>query len=352
MEGRKLLGCVYAGCPQARLNPGNRAMLEKLCFVDLEFFLRFEKPATISPSMAGSMLRGAFGSQLRRIVCFDTRTRCLDCQMRLNCAYEKIFAPHVSPAAHRLRKERDLPRGFVLKPPLSGAVYGPERLFAFRMILVGELIGWFPYIVVPFNELGQVGIGRDRTPFQLEQIVSLGLNQGPRAHIYSKAENLVHADRMIRVGFNDLARRAQPMNKEAVTLKFLTPTVLRYNATGRPGESETIRVPEFHVLIKRLRDRVNRLATVYCGEELSIDYRAFGERAEKVKTEKVNGRWTERARKTRDGRAHNLSGFTGEVSFTGPTGEFLPLILLGQYIHAGKNAVFGNGWYEVLYDRC
>lgn len=323
-------------------------MLDNFHFYDLEFSLRFERPMAIDPSTAGSMLRGAFGSQLRRIVCLDRRARCSDCQVHLNCAYERVFAPHVSPGASRLRKERDLPRGFVLKPSLDGCTYGPERLFTFRMILVGELIQWFPYIIVPFNELGRIGIGRSRTPFRLERIVSRSFDSGRKAQIYAAAENLVHADGMLRIGFADLARKAPFMNKEAVTIRFLTPTSLRYNPTARPGETTTVRVPEFHVLVKRLRDRVNRLASIYCGEELAMDYRAFGERAEKVRTVAVNGRWVERTRNTRTGHEQDLGGFIGQVSFSGPIGEFLPFLILGQYVHVGKNAVFGNGWYELV----
>jgi hypothetical protein len=246
-------------------------MLEHFSLLDPEFSLRFERPIVIASFSVGSVLRSAFGSQLRRIVCFDARTRCVDCQVRVNCPYEKIFAPHMPPEADRLGKERDLPRGFVIKPPVDGGSYGPERPFRFRMILVGELIQWFPYILVPFNELGRIGIGRSRTLFRLEQILSRGVDSGSKAEIYTAPENLVHTDRMIRIGFADLAWKAECMNREALTIRFLTPTTLRYNPTGQPGQSRTLRVPEFHVLVKRLCDRVKRLANTYCGEELAID---------------------------------------------------------------------------------
>jgi len=322
-------------------------VLTNFFIIDLEFVLRFERPMAIAPLAAGSMLRGAFGTQLRRIVCHDGSARCWDCRVRLSCAYEKIFSPLVPPEADRLSKQRDLPRGFVLKPPLEGGDYGPDRPFAFRMILVGELIQWLPYIIVPFSELGRIGIGRDRTPFQLERIVSRGLNSDNERQMYEAAENLVRVGEMIRIGFEDMRYKAQSMDTGAVSITFLTPTILRFNASGLPGRSSVLRVPEFHVLVKRLRDRVNRLATVYCGGELEVDHRAFGRRAEEVRTASVSGRWVERTRKTRSGNQQDLGGFVGEVTFVGEIDEFLPLLLLGQYVHVGKNAPFGGGWYEV-----
>jgi CRISPR/Cas system endoribonuclease Cas6 (RAMP superfamily) len=44
---------------------------------------------------------------------------------------------------------------------------------------------------------------------------------------------------------------------------------------------------------------------------------------------------------------HDLSGFVGEVSFEGDLAPFVPYLKLGEYVHVGKNAVFGNGWYEI-----
>jgi hypothetical protein len=44
---------------------------------------------------------------------------------------------------------------------------------------------------------------------------------------------------------------------------------------------------------------------------------------------------------------HDLSGFVGEVTFAGELAPFLPYLKLGEYLHVGKNAVFGNGWYEI-----
>ncbi|MBW1740087.1 MAG: CRISPR system precrRNA processing endoribonuclease RAMP protein Cas6 [Deltaproteobacteria bacterium] len=323
-------------------------MLKNFYLADLKFHLQFKRPVDISPFSAGPMLRGAFGTALRRIVCHDPEAKCAQCAVSDKCAYQKIFAPVVSADAERLSKNRDLPRGFVIKPPLDGSRYDASNPFCFRMILVGDLVHWIPYIIVPFRELGDVGIGRARTPFTLDKIRSLGNSRGQGQTLYSASDQMVRPQAMVHLHFSDFLRKAQKLDQDRLTVRFLTPTILRYSPDGTKGSSRPMRVPEFHVFVKRLRDRVNRLSTAYCAEAMDIDYRAFGERAERVVTESVRGRWVDRKRRTRAGKTQDLGGFVGEITFSGPIGEFLPLILVGEYLHVGKNAVFGNGWYEVL----
>jgi hypothetical protein len=102
-------------------------------------------------------------------------------------------------------------------------------------------------------------------------------------------------------------------------------------------------------LAKRLRDRINALSYFYCGAGLDIDFKGFGEAADKIVTTADSTRWVESARYSRRREvSHDLSGFVGEVTFEGELGTFLPYLKLGEYLHVGKNAVFGNGWYEII----
>jgi len=322
-------------------------MLEGFYLTDLEFLIRFKRELKVDSSSAGTMLRGAFGTALRRIVCLDLDQKCIDCPTRESCVYQKIFSPITSVDSKRLSKNRDMPRGFVFKPPLNADTYGPEKPFSFRLILIGKLIQWLPYIIVPFAELGRIGIGRERVPFTFERLVCLN-QKGESSHeIYSARDNLVRPGNIVSPSFEELTVADNKLPK-SLALTFLTPTLLMYNPDGGKGASKPMRVPEFHVVVKRIRDRVNRLATAYCRTELNVDYKKLGKKAESIKIISVQGGWQERSRKTRAGERQNLSGFVGSITYEGDFEKFLPFLRLGEYLHVGKNAAFGNGWYKIV----
>jgi hypothetical protein len=53
-------------------------------------------------------------------------------------------------------------------------------------------------------------------------------------------------------------------------------------------------------------------------------------------------------RSWKTGLSHDMGGFIGEAMYEGDLEEFLPLLILGQYTHVGKYAVWGNGQYEMV----
>lgn len=42
-----------------------------------------------------------------------------------------------------------------------------------------------------------------------------------------------------------------------------------------------------------------------------------------------------------------LGGFTGEITFEGCLGPFMPIIRAGEALHVGKGTSFGLGKYEI-----
>ena len=295
-----------------------------------------EMPATNK----GTTIRGGFGTSFRRLVCVDLGRECAACDLRYTCPYTKVFKPFVPPGAERLSRNHDIPRPFVIKPPLATKTrYNPGEPFGVEFVVVREAIHYLLYFVVTFRELSEGGFGINRARCTLTSIERLGAN-GERAAVYDGKDNIVHAPQENLTWMTVAARSHEWKDLREITIKFLTPTTLK-------AEGEVVTVPRFHHLIKRLRDRLNALAYFYCGEALTLDFKALGEQAEQVQTVAVQSRWLDRSRRTRQGFAQDLSGFVGEVTYRGELTLFLPLLLLGEYLHVGKNAAFGNGWYQL-----
>jgi CRISPR/Cas system endoribonuclease Cas6 (RAMP superfamily) len=167
---------------------------------------------------------------------------------------------------------------------------------------------------------------------------------GASAEVYTRENNLVQPPAN-PISWPDLCASHNSNNGAGkitrITLRFLTPTLLK-------ADGLQARRPFFGVLAKRLRDRINALSYFYCGTGLDIDFKDFGTQAEKIKTVADSTRWVESSRYAKRRQvSQDLSGFVGEATFEGDLGDFLPYLRLGEYLHVGKNAVFGNGWYEI-----
>jgi hypothetical protein len=130
-----------------------------------------------------------------------------------------------------------------------------------------------------------------------------------------------------------------------VAIRFLTPAHLVF-------EERAVRQPEFHHLIRRLRDRLNALATFYGDGPLDLDFAGLAQRAESVRCVSRDLHWEERSRVSskagKRGQRHSIGGFTGDCVFEGELGEFMPLLRLGELAHVGKHAAWGNGWFQIL----
>jgi hypothetical protein len=299
----------------------------------------------------GNLIRGGFGSTFRRIVCHTNCREAETCELRNVCPYTAIFHPFVPEGSEKISKNRDIPRPFVIKPPLeTKETYLPGERLSFDMVLVGKVKDYLPYFIVTFKELSQSGLGRNRAPLELVGVEHAG-RDGTIAQVYRNSDNLVRPPAEA-ISWKDLcnsnganASTSSPQATAAkvtrITLRFLTPTLLR-------ADGIISRRPTFGPLAKRLRDRINALSYFYCGAGLDIDFKAFGDAAEEIRTVSDSTGWVESSRYSRRREVtHDLSGFVGEVSFEGDLAPFVPYLKLGEYVHVGKNAVFGNGWYEI-----
>lgn len=142
-----------------------------------------------------------------------------------------------------------------------------------------------------------------------------------------------------------------------ITLHFLTPLLLKtgsgINAQGRRIPAQEIRDrPPFGVIIRRLRDRVSALSLFFGDPWQHPDFASLGTLADTVTLIDSRTVWLTRGRRsTRTGAQHELSGLIGQATYefpdTSTRDTLLPLLKLGELLHVGKNAPWGNGGMRV-----
>lgn len=296
------------------------------------------------PRYPGATFRGAFGSTFKRICCSTREKTCAPCLLREHCPYAYVFETSPPPGSEVLRRLREVPRPFVIEPDRSGCrKYGPGQQVGLGLVLVGKAIDLLPYFIVTFRELGSVGIGTGRGKYELDRIEGVREGADP-ALVYMCQDQMVHTVNDY-VGWEGAVQRASMLPQDRITLRFLTPTRLK---SGGSLDAD----PSFGVLLQRLLERLSSLSYFHCGEALTVDFKGMIERAQAVETVRADLRWADWERYSRRQRAKmKLGGVVGEVTYAGALEEFLPLLVLGEYVHVGKGATFGLGRY-LLSNRC
>lgn len=140
----------------------------------------------------------------------------------------------------------------------------------------------------------------------------------------------------------DPATNAPAGRTERIRVQFLTPTELK-------GASQ----PEFGPLLARIRDRISTLRVLYGSGPLNLDFRAFGERAERVRMTRCELQTVEEERLSKGtGQRHAIGGFTGFAEYEGSVAEFLPYLHASRWTGVGRQTVWGKGEIEaeVLHD--
>jgi CRISPR-associated endoribonuclease Cas6 len=246
--------------------------------------------------------------------------------------------PQVPPDSDRLRLNRDIPRPFVIKPPLDEKEqYRPGDRIMFDLVLAGRAIDLLPYLLVAFKELGESGVGTGRGRFRIQEVEALDASGGTE-RVWAGESNLVHAPQK-RVMLGEIDKNLSGTS-HSLRLHFLTPVLLK-------DKGQWVR-PFFGPLMRRLRDRIHALSYFYCGETLEMDFDGFGESADRIESKPGKMEWVEETRYAKHRQIeHPLMGYKGVMEYEGDLTTFWPFLLLGEYVHVGKAVAFGQGWYKI-----
>lgn len=297
----------------------------------------------VLPPYKGSTLRGGFARVFKQLVCVRRKDSCTGCSQKENCPYHFVFETSPPQNAEALRNYSDIPRPFVLEPPLEQKTdYLPGETLSFNLLLFGRAKNLLPYFIVTLEELGQIGMGKGRHPFNVKEIATVALGrQNEREIIYYGSDKTVRSKENIVTAEEIWRKAAKQSPREQVLVKFLTPARLIYQ------ESLALN-PYFHILLRHLLRKVSSLYYFYHGYQWKEDFVGIIKRAEEVALVENNTVWCDWERYSyRHHKKMKLGGLIGEAVYKGPVNDFWPLLKLGELLHLGKGSVFGLGKYQL-----
>lgn len=281
------------------------------------------------PFYKGSTLRGALGNALKRVVCVQKRrATCEGCIVGDRCLYGWVFESIAREKELMGRHYLHYPHPYVLKPPLTDKrEFQPGDRLEWGLVLLGRAVEYLPFFVLAFKEMGERGLGRGRGKAVLKE-VRVG-----EALVYREGSEKVFQPPPVSIDTSSEGH-------SEVVLNFKTPTRIR-------RRRRLVIKPWFVPLATQLIERVALLSGLY-GTAIRDSVPELYELAKEIELVKDETRWFDWERYSfRQDTRMRLGGFVGKAYYKGRLDPFWPYLRIGEFVHVGKNASFGLGWYEL-----
>jgi len=294
------------------------------------------------PEHPGSAIRGAFGQGLYNVVCSVREKECENCETRFRCPYSILFNPFLTEKEKEETSKRfwNKPRPFVIEAEKRDGHYKPGEEISFRINLFGLTTKFLPYIIESWRHVSDVGLGSTRGSFELKEVWLENNISGRAERIFSSHEDVVK-NVELQINGDDVEQYQDILGGDKIKLRFVSPVLMKY-------EGSYVNEITFEKFMRNLFRRLSSLSHYYGEERLDINFSDYLDRAKDVEVEEDDTEWEKWYRySNRQNKRIEMQGLVGEVVFAGELGEYLPYLIRGQYIHVGKNTVFGQGEYEV-----
>ncbi|MFZ5518635.1 MAG: CRISPR system precrRNA processing endoribonuclease RAMP protein Cas6 [Candidatus Zhuqueibacterota bacterium] len=317
---------------------------QKFTWAMFEFNIK-AKETLYLPEYKGSTLRGGFGNTFRRVVCDALEKQCQICILNQTCPYAYIFeTPNLR--SYDIQHFADnYPHPFVIEPPLSEQKeYKAGEKLSFGLILIGKSIRYLPYFIYTFDQLGLIGLGKGRGKFDLISVNAIeDISSYQSRQIFDKKDQVLNGNFIIW-DLNKLHECLTYANTGQIHIDIISP--LRIILKKQLIENVT-----FELLMRNLIRRVSMLGKIHCDSEWALNYPEIILQAkENVEVVDANTEWNDWERySSRQKTRMKLGGITGRITFQGYLQPFLPFLILGQYVHVGKNTTFGLGKYKLSF---
>ncbi len=305
--------------------------------------LRLLEDATL-PVHKAAMLRGGFGYAFQRATCPQ---RCWgqsdQCDTDTICPYRQVFETPRPPDSAHLHNLRDVPRPFVIEPPMDGKTrYAGGDSLELTLVLIGQGIDDLPYFLFGLEHLGRMGLGKQHARARLERVEALHPWQ-PLGHvIYQDGAVLTSAEPLPALTAEMVTARARTLPAD---LRLVLRTPLRVKARG-----DFLQHIDPAALVQAICWRLQALAAFHGSRPWEADYRPLVTQAGAMVVAEEQVGWADWTRtSTRGGAARKmtLGGLLGSAVLRNVPPDLRAVLLMGSLVHVGKACVFGHGGYTV-----
>lgn len=190
--------------------------------------------------------------------------------------------------------------------------------------------------------MGHNGFGEPRAQWELTRVHSIAQSDSPDGPLLYIAERPGVTVEPLRHTYSTLAVVAERLPTHRIALDFVTP--LRIAEKGKFVDQITVE-SLFRALLRRVYD----LSAQWCGEQPEGDLRGLLEHCvRQIDCHTVSLRrvvWNRLA--NRENKRVPFDGLQGRIVLEGDLTEARALLLAGEYLHIGKQTVFGMGRYRL-----
>ncbi|WP_161780731.1 CRISPR system precrRNA processing endoribonuclease RAMP protein Cas6 [Tumebacillus flagellatus] len=288
--------------------------------------------------MKGSTWHGILGSRMKQLFCLYPHTSCTGCSHRSACGYVDFFEPHLQSSEEQTPSS--FQKGFVLRDMTDmRKQFQPGDLLTVGLVFVGRIQKYLPLLVADFSRPFRIG----KVPFtiQLSEVRQLQFAKLSELVLFREGQLILAPTSTNTVG--QLWKLAEGVHSNSVQLNFLTPT--RMKTAGRLNKA-----PNFEQIVQALIRKLNAFA-VHFGDGRDVigaeHYQELMKNCRSLHVVENSLRWVDWKRYSRRSEeTMTLGGFIGTLTVSGNLKPLLPLLLLGEYLHVGKQASFGLGQYR------
>ena len=320
--------------PEAAAIDGTRRALDVPCLPLARYRLDFRARDHITlPPLQGAVWRSAFGLALKTMS--DEAAAHGTSALGL---YEYMFETPRPPSAAKLGGSNAAPHPFVIgaEPNFEPRSFVPGDMLTIELTLIGRGNDHAPAVLEAFARAGAGGLAKSRGRAELAEVTGIWRSAAPDTPLARGADG--------RFAPAPSESPPIPPMPDIAEVHLLTP--LRLVRDRRPIKPREF-VPAD--LLRALLRRISMLMTFHTDADLETDFHGLTALAHQVR---MAGADLAMAAQKRYSRNHGdtidmdglVGGFLLDMRGAAP---FWPYLWLGQWVHAGKGTVLGNGALHV-----